>query len=274
MKRITAFLAGLLTVMTLVGCAPKNTSATEPDSIQEAELTAITAETTLPDILEETTVSAFPEEETAEPPAAGLALEGVDAETVITYFAEVCLNAEFVNSGDPSFLQKWAEPIYYTVYGTPTQEDLDTLHGFADWLNTVEGFPGIYETEDPVLENLSIHFCTQEEMVQLMGDQFYGNDGAVTFWYRNDEIYRAVICCRSDIDQYTRNSVILEEIYNGLGPIQDTVLRTDSIIWAEYSEPQQLTAVDELILKLLYHPRMKCGMNAEECADVIRVLYS
>ena len=31
--------------------------------------------------------------------------------------------------------------------------------------------------------------------------------------------------------------------------------------------------VDWLILKLLYHPDIKCGMNAQQCEEIIRKLY-
>ena len=55
--------------------------------------------------------------------------------------------------------------------------------------------------------------------------------------------------------------------------VQDTFLRTDSIIYGGYSEPQALTAVDELLLRLLYHPNIRPGMNAQECEAVIRSLY-
>ena len=75
------------------------------------------------------------------------------------------------------------------------------------------------------------------------------------------------------VDQQTRNSVILEEIYNGLGLTQDTILREDSIIYSGYSEPQALTPMDELLLKLLYHPTLRCGMTKEECDAAIRALY-
>jgi hypothetical protein len=110
-------------------------------------------------------------------------------------------------------------------------------------------------------------------MIDLMGENYYGMDGAVTFWYLYDEIYDAIICYRTDLDQYLRNSVILEEIYNGLGPIQDTSLRSDSIIYSEFSQPQELTDIDELLLKLLYHPDILPGMNAQQCEQVIRALY-
>ena len=137
----------------------------------------------------------------------------------------------------------------------------------------MEGFPGIYETQDVQQANLQIYFCTPSDMQALMGESFTDMDGAVTYWYEEDVIYRAIICCRTDLSQSLRNSVILEELYNGLGPIQDTRLRPDSVIYNEYSEPQSLTEIDELILKLLYHPQLSCGMNAAECEAVIRQLY-
>lgn len=110
-------------------------------------------------------------------------------------------------------------------------------------------------------------------MAGLLGDWTWGCDGGVTFWYEMDEIYSATICIRTDIAQEIRNSVILEEIYNGLGPVQDTDLREDSLIWSGYSTPQWPTDEDMLLLKLLYHPDLKPGMNSEQCAAAIRKLY-
>jgi hypothetical protein len=111
-------------------------------------------------------------------------------------------------------------------------------------------------------------------MTELMGSQYTNMDGAVTFWYNMDnEIYDAIICCLNSLGQSLRNSVILEELYNGLGPVQDTSLRPDSLIYAEFSEPQELSEIDKLILQLLYHPDMECGMDSVQCEEVIRKLY-
>ena len=200
-------------------------------------------------------------------------LDNVSVDDVILYFNEVCLDSEFVYGGDPSFVQKWTSPIYYTLEGPYTEEDLAVLEGFASWLNTVEGFLGIFETDDVFKRNLRICFGSESEMINEMGPDYYGLDGAVTFWYMDNEIYDAIIFYRSDIDQYTRNSVILEELYNGFGPVQDTAFREDSIIYQGFSVPQSLTPTDELILRLLYHPDIKPGMNADECEEIIRALY-
>jgi len=257
-KRI---LAWLLCILLLTGC----TAAQEPTLPPE---TTVPPESTMPPVTQ-----TFAPETEPQPLHSPLYIPGVEVEDVILWFHEVCLDAEFVNSGDPSRLQKWDEPISYMLYGDWTVEDLATLSCFAAWLNGLEGFPGMREAREPGEADLRIHICSSQEMVELLGDNFYGMDGGVVFWYQEDRIYDGTICLREGMDQTLRNSVILEELYNGLGPIQDTTLRPDSIICAEYAEPQALTEIDELILKLLYHPDMKCGMNREECETVIRSLY-
>lgn len=268
-KQLLILLALLLILCLSAGC-----SSTEPPSeptipdlpTVSDENNTTPPETTIPETEEAT-------EPATEPEHSQLYIPGITVEDVILYFNEVCLDSEIINSGDPSYVQKWTTPVCYTLYGEYTDEDLVTLSSFADWLNKIEGFPGISEVQMPETANLRIHFCSQSDMVDLMGENFYGMDGAVTFWYSYDEIYDSIICYRTDLDQHLRNSVILEEIYNGLGPIQDTSLRSDSIIYSEFSDPQELSDIDELILKLLYHPNILPGMSAEQCETIIRQLY-
>lgn len=254
-----------LLALLLCGCAK------EPDpTIPPTEATQPpTMEATQPPTVETVPLTEAP----TDPDHWEFFLPELSAEDVITYFSEVCLGAEFVNSGDPSRLQRWEETIYYSIEGEPTEQDVEVIEAMVQWLNTVEGFPGMEASPDPARTNLNIYFCDQEELLQRLGDNFQNTDGGVTFWYQDDIIFKAIVCVRTDLDQELRTSVILEELYNGLGPIQDTALREDSIIWSEFSKPQALTPVDALILRLLYHPSLSCGMDAAECAEAIRQLY-
>ena len=251
MKRITSFFLALLLTLCLFACGSKNAEHTFKNA----------AELSSPVFAKPVLHSPF-------------YIHDVPVEDVILYFNEVCLDSEFTNSGDPSVIQKWTVPIYYTVEGEYTSEDIAVFESFTAWLNGIEGFPGIFEADDISKRNLRICFCAGEaELVNIMGTNFYGMDGGVTFWYMYNEIYDATICYRTDIPQYTRNSVIIEELYNGLGPVQDTALREDSIIYSGFSEPQWLSETDCLIMRLLYHPDIKPGMSAHECEAVIRTLY-
>ena len=196
---------------------------------------------------------------------------------VINYFCEVVLKTEYSNGvGDATLVQKWADKIRYRIYGEATEQDKRVLTGFIEQLNEIEGFPGIVPAGENDLTDLAIYFYDYEKFNQSFGEflNYELADGAVQYWYYTDTnvIYDARIGYRTDIDQYTRNSVILEEIFNGLG-ITDTVLREDSIAYQGFSQPQELSEIDWLMIKLLYHPKMKAGMNREECVKVIREIY-
>lgn len=278
MKHMTKLLALLIVLsMVLTGCVISSddpTIVTRGNWKTEQTTEPTTAPSTEP--IEPPTEPTEPPTIPTTPPAplhSDLYIPGVDVEDVIVYFNEVCLDAEYSEGGDASLLQRWAEPIYYEIYGNFTEEDMITFGNMVAWLNTIDGFPGIFASSEPYMTNLEIYFCSENELVERMGENYIGCDGAVTFWYLENEIYNETICYRNDINQYTRNSVILEEIYNGLGPVQDTDLREDSLIYSGFSEPQWMTEIDELILKLLYNPLMEPGMNAAECETIIRQLY-
>ena len=264
MKKTVALL--LAAFLLISGC--RRPYPETPDAVPSIPETTIPEDTT-----EYTAPTEPPATEETLPPHSKLYIDGLSTDAVILYFEEICLDAEVINSGDPSRLQKWVEPITYQILGAPTQQDLEMISQFTTHLNSIPGFPGMWEADADEIAAMEIFFCTQEEMAGRLGDWTQGCDGGVTFWYEMDEIYSATICIRTDIAQEIRNSVILEEIYNGLGPVQDTDLREDSLIWSGYSAPQWPTEEDTLLLTLLYHPDLKPGMSAEQCAEAIRGIY-
>ena len=199
-------------------------------------------------------------------------IPGVDADTVIAWFAEVCLDTEFGDKTSGSLIRKWVEPFYYTVYGQPTDRDIEVLNRFVAEINSIENFPGMYPVESGA--DLEIYFYDQYNFEALMGSDFVGSWGGVTFWFDGlSQIYTETISIRTDIPQDARDSIICEEIYNGIGPVQDTSLRDDSLICQWSNSNYDMTAVDRLILQLLYHPSIQTGMDYAQCEAVIRQLY-
>ena len=136
----SVFILILLTVFLLTGCSSAPAAPTDAPAPTE----------TMPAVTELPTVPATqpPTEAPTLPPHSDLYVPGLPVEDVILYFNEVCLDAEYINSGNPSVLQKWIAPISYQIHGIPTEDDLETLAHFTQWLNTIEGFPGIAETEE------------------------------------------------------------------------------------------------------------------------------
>ena len=205
-----------------------------------------------------------------------LHIEGVTEDDVIRYFNEVVLDSEFSDGGNSKLVQKWDMAIQYWVGGSPTDRDLEVIGNFVTLVNPMPGFPGYTQVENEWEANLRIYFCDAQEMGDRMGSNFSDGtfDGAVTFWYDGENrLYNEIICIRCDIVQGIRDSVILEELYNGLGPVQDTVLREDSIIYQYGSDAVSLSNMDMLLLRILYDPAIQCGMSADMCETVIRQLY-
>lgn len=220
--------------------------------------------------------TAEPTEAPTEVPHSDFYVAGVTADQMVTYFNEVVLAMEYTTGdGDASLLQKWDREICYRIEGVLSKQDAKIISSLCKEFNEIEGFPGI-RAATGLEQNLSIYFLRDEEFETQFSHLIDGEtaDGAVQFWYYNDTngIYNGRIGYRKNIAQEIRNSVIPEEIINALG-ISDTVLREDSITYQYGSEVTELSEVDWAIVKLLYNPQMKCGMNATQCEAVIRELY-
>lgn len=264
MKKTACLLLCLTLVLSLIGC---RTVPSPTESTQQI----IPAETTVP-----VTTSSTPIETTA-PLHSALYLEGLHPEDVLTYFEEIVHQMEYSDgTGNPTLVQKWLTPIRYAIYGSPTDEDLEVLQSLFDQLNEIEGFPGIAPAEEEWSANLTLSFLDPDDFRDSFSDVVHGEDafGATQFWYYTDtgEIHTARIGYRSDLDQTVRSSILLEEIVNTLG-IADSLLRTDSIVYQYSNDNLALSDVDWLILKLLYHPSIECGMDEAETNAIIAELY-
>lgn len=233
---------------------------------------ALPEETSVPVTTEATTVP-----HTTQSPHSELHLPDYSLEQILIWFEEVVLDMEYSEGdGDITLVQKWINPIGFRVYGTPTEEDLTVLNDLFAQLNRIPGFPGFYTAEAEGLENMQIYFLDEAAFRADFSSVVHGEDayGATQFWYytQTNEIYTARIGCRSDISQRERNSVLVEEIVNALG-LSDTVLREDGITYQYSNDNTVLSDVDWILLKLLYHPDVKCGMDREQCVSVMQKLY-
>lgn len=206
-----------------------------------------------------------------------LYLPGCSVEQMTEYFEEVVLQMEYTEDDASAVrVQKWVTPICYEVYGFPTEEDLQALKSVVQQLNAIEGFPGIYEAEEEWQANVRIGFLDAETFRDSFSEVVHGEDayGAAQFWFTVEDgaLYEARIGIRADIEQAERSSIVPEEIVNILG-ISDTELREDSITYQYSNGNMELSREDLAILRLLYDPAIRGGMDAAQCREVIGKLY-
>lgn len=217
------------------------------------------------------------EKEPTAPEHSELYLPEYSAQQIFDYFEEVVLHTEYSEGdGNTALVQKWSMPICYRIYGNPTEDDLAVLNDLFVQLNEVDGFPGIHAATDEEMENLTISFLSPEDFSLSFSTFLNGEDayGANQYWYYTDtnEIYTANVGYRTDLDQITRTSILIEEIVNVLG-ISDTVLRENSIVYQYSNDNLAMSDVDWVILKLLYNPIIQCGSDYDRCRESVLELY-
>lgn len=121
----------------------------------------------------------------------------------------------------------------------------------------VQLIPGISQTELDLFRNLprSI-YC----LVVAVSDKDTPNS-----------YIRAVALIRAEHPDLVRLSCIHEEIAQGLGLPNDSAAARPSI-FNDDDEFALLTNHDELLLKMLYDPRLKPGMTADQARPVVRII--
>lgn len=82
---------------------------------------------------------------------------------------------------------------------------------------------------------------------------------------------RGVALIRAEHPDLVRNSCIHEEIAQGLGLLNDSPKARPSI-FNDDDEFAYLTSHDEKLLQMLYDPRLKTGMSAEEARPITRII--
>ncbi|WP_424978432.1 DUF2927 domain-containing protein [Leisingera sp. S232] len=82
---------------------------------------------------------------------------------------------------------------------------------------------------------------------------------------------RGVALIRAEHPDLVRKSCLHEEVAQGLGLRNDSP-RARPSIFNDDDEFALLTSFDEKLLQMLYDPRLKVGMSAEEARPIIRIL--
>lgn len=170
-----------------------------------------------------------------------------------------------------STLLRWESPMTVYVGGRCTREDLRQVDEFLMELSfRVPLLPPIERVEYVSQADITLFFVPKERMGDYVKGYVPGNDGFVTYYYRDDVIYSAEIAIASDATtQAERNGILREELINGLGLGNDQYRYSDSVIYESYNAAQTLSEVDWLMLNMLYSPYVRPGMTALEAYDAL-----
>jgi hypothetical protein len=205
-------------------------------------------------------------------PAAGLPTEArVDA--LVRYFDVIVFGAEIEKKLAQKVVAKWDGPIRIAFQGRvrPEYRRFAAAH-----LKTLAALTGVtFQVLKPGQkgQSLDLVFVPRAQMgkIKIPGvdpkliAKLAAPGGCYFLSWKKPEkrIIKAVIVVNSERDKFGINHCLLEEISQSLGLPNDSDLIRPSL----FSDRDQLTEpsrTDKILLKALYHPRMKAGLARRE----------
>ncbi len=193
---------------------------------------------------------------------------------IIQYFQQVALDSEYGDRSKMHVVHKWTVPIRLCISGMSDKKDEALIASITDRMNSVAGFPGISLQSSNIHANLIVYFL-DDETFDIHCSQYGISDvsGFVRYTTKSNRIDSGTVYIRSSISQQERNSVIWEELMQATGLTNDSYMYTDSLFYNGRTMPQEPSELDWLLFRLLYHPSLEIGMNANECTQAITLLF-
>ena len=210
--------------------------------------------------------------------AAGLPTDArVDA--LARYFDVIVFGAEIEKKLAQNVIAKWDGPIRIVFQGRVRP---DYRRFVASHLKTLPALTGLtFRVLKPGQkgQNMDLVFVPRAQMgkIAISGvdagliAKLAAPGGCYFLSWKKPEsrIIRVVIVVNSERDIYGINHCLLEEISKSLGFPNDSDLMRPSL----FSDRDQLTEpsrTDKILLKALYHPRMKAGLSRTEALRAAR----
>lgn len=216
-----------------------------------------------------------------------------DFERIALYDEYVVRNGRFIAQQTPSFLRRWEVPIRYAVIHGPSSgedvvaEDTANVESYARRLSRLTG---VSIAPAKGRANMILLFLNRDEqrtigprLMELMpglGKEVIDeivNSPRNTFCAayalanqdRPQSYSAAIILIKGEHRKLGRLSCIHEEMAQSMGLANDSPTARPSI-FNDDEEFALLTYHDELLLRILYDPRLKPGMTPDQARPIVR----
>ena len=199
------------------------------------------------------------------------------------YFKEIALQSE--HGDNPEKVVKWKEPIFlYIMKEKEFKSQMSAIKRTINEINQLatDGFK-IEITDNLTNSNTILYLCEKErvkELNQEFYEKFNGFDYDIAGYVnaktlpKTYEINNAKIFISTENAIDVQESTILEEITQSLGLYFDSKKYETSVFYEDKykleEEIKQYSQLDKDIIRLLYHPKMKSGLDASEVDNVIK----
>lgn len=174
-------------------------------------------------------------------------------------------------------LTRWEDSIRLYVGGHPTRADLEELDDFLlELALRVPLLPNITRTNREAEADITIYYVPLSSVGSYVRNYVEGNWGYFNFFHNGAyQRYKGLIAIATDVtNQRQRNHIMREELVGVLALGNDHELYEDSIVYQPWTEVQDLSEVDWLMLNMIYSPYVSCGMTYEQAYAALYSVYT
>mgnify|MGYP000052294698 CR=1 FL=1 len=206
---------------------------------------------------------------------------GPTVEDLLQQFDVIIFGEEAGHDERSDKIIRWEQSLRIRVVGEATALNNKILRRHA---NTLQGLTNrsirfVTGTDEP--ENVRVVFVAAMEMANLPGvpvDQKMLNLLAaprgcyfLSFPDQHGEIGRSIIVVNAERDTESTYHCLLEELIQSMGIPNDSDLIRPSV-FSDKDKLTKITRSDEVLIRTLYDPRMRTGMDKTEALDTARIV--
>ena len=195
-------------------------------------------------------------------------------ESIIEYFNEIALGFEFGSASEVT--RKWTNDMKIFVGGAKTQPLMDELQLVMQEINALatDGFSASVVT-DSLESNFYIFLGAGGDYAKKFPSVLnlvLSNWGLFNVYFdASNKIYGGIMYV--DIDRASNieeKHLLREELTQSLGLAKDSNRYPDSIFQAIWTSTTEYSNIDKDLVRLLYHPSMRIGLDRVQSAELVR----
>lgn len=194
------------------------------------------------------------------------------SQEAISYFMEVALGSEYGNS--EKVIAKWQDEVRLYVAGeqiAPVQQEITKI---IKELNALMNSASIREVGQESEANLILFLGDRQTYIDRYEPKAsrYQDLGFFYIYPNEDKIFeRGSLYIDTERMQAndTRFHFLREELTQSLGLMNDSMKYSESIFYQKWSLTNTFSPLDKQLIEMLYLPKIKAGMNAQEVKRIL-----
>ncbi len=204
------------------------------------------------------------------------ASDSFSTEEILRGFEKTVFGLEYRSwSWRPYLVKKFTQPVRFYVHNLSRRDRKAVVHRFVREIDRRIGGLKTSITNDPAAANFEVYVVDRSQYVSVVQRDIYKNDRAkvpgrclVRVVSGRDGIKRSSAVIVSDEGEFLFKRCLVEEILQGLGPMNDDKALTHSV-FNDASRHSRFTVFDQIILNMLYDPRIRPGMSMKQTKPIL-----